>query len=126
MENKEQQIISEIVKIISQTSITALTEENIKYPNKEDYIQSFLGVTNNELEKITEFVVQFLPQRIYLNKYETVKNYIIGMISQELILFLAQEDINSEQFADNIKSFRDEVVNEIVNNIYVLGEGGNE
>lgn len=124
MDNKEQQIISEIVKIISQTSIAALTEQNIKYPNKEDYIKHLLGITNNELEIITEFVVQFLPQRIYLNKYETVKNYITEMISQELILFLVQEDKNSEQFVDNIKSFKDEVVNEIVNHIYVLGEGG--
>ena len=119
MQNNNQEMISDIVEIIKQTSITTLTSQNIKYPNKEDYVVNFLGVTEKELTAIVDFVVYFLPQRIYLNKYESVKNYVVEMISRELILFLVQEDKKSEQFQNNIKNFRDEMVNEIVNNTYI-------
>ena len=122
MDNNTQNMISEIVEIISQTSVATSTKQNIQYPKPEDYIENFLGVTDKELTAIVGFVVNFLPQRIYLNKYETVKNYVTEMISRELILFLVQEDKKSEQFQNNIKNFRDEIVNEIVNNIYVLDE----
>ena len=118
--NNNQQMILEIVEIVSQTAITTLTNQNIKYQNTEDYIISFLDMTNKELTAVVGFVVEFLPQRIYLDKYQSVKNYVLEMLSRELILFLVQEDKKSKQFQNNIKNFRDEIVNEIVNNIYVL------
>ena len=118
--SNNQQMISEIVEIISQTAITTLTNQNIKYKATEDYIISFLDMTNKELKAVVGFVVEFLPQRIYLDKYQSVKNYVLEILSRELILFLVQEDKKSKQFQNNIKNFRDEIVNEIVNNIYVL------
>ena len=118
--SNNQQMISEIVEIISQTAITTLTNQNIKYKATEDYIISFSDMTNKELKVVVGFVVEFLPQRIYLDKYQSVKNYVLEILSRELILFLVQEDKKSKQFQNNIKNFRDEIVNEIVNNIYVL------
>jgi|688.fasta_scaffold975439_2 hypothetical protein len=120
--SNDKQMISEIVEIVSQTSITTLNNKNIKYKNLEDYIIGFLNVTDKELRAIVGFVVEFLPQRIYLDKYQSVRDHVLEMISRELILFLVQEDKKSKQFQNNIKNFRDEIVNEIVNNIYVLDE----
>jgi hypothetical protein len=120
--SNDKQMISEIVEIVSQTSITTLNNKNIKYKNLEDYIIGFLNVTDKELRAIVGFVVEFLPQRIYLDKYQSVRDHVLEMISRELILFLVQEDKKSKQFQNNIKNFRDEIVDEIVNNIYVLDE----
>ncbi len=120
MDNSEQQMISKIVETISKACILTLMNQNIKYPKKHDYVENFLGVTDKELVTITSFVVRFLPQRIYLNRYVGIKNYVVGMIAQKLILFLLQEDKKAEQFSNNIKNLRNEIVNEVANNIYIL------
>ncbi len=117
--NNSEHLVSDIVEIISQTATTTLTNQNIKYKSDKDYLISFLDVTDQELKAIAKFIVEFLPQRIYLEKYQNIRNYVLLMISKELVFFLIQEDKKSVQFSNNIKNFKDEIVNEVVNNIYV-------
>ncbi len=122
MHNEANQLVSDIIDIVSKVAVITLTDQNIKYTNKEEYLTNFLGVTENDLTKIVTFVVEFLPQRIYLDKYQNVKNHALSLISKELILFLVQEDQYSDEFQNNIKNFKDEMINEILNNTYVPNE----
>lgn len=88
-------------------------------PSIHDSNEAVLGVTNSELSSILFFIIDVMPQSIYLNGNEGVKNYVISIISREIILFLSQEDKTSPEFQQNLKNFRDEMVDEVVNNTYV-------
>lgn len=85
----------------------------------EAKIESVLGVTMDELQTLIRFVIETLPDTIYLKENESVKNYASCLISQELPLFLAQEDKRSTDFVQNVKNFRSNILDAILNNTYV-------
>ena len=116
--NYQQQLITEIVDTILETT-AKFFDNNIIYDNSEEYLTNFLNVDLDELTVIVRFVVEAFSQAIYLNKYQNIRDYVIQITSQELILFLIQEDKKSELFHNNITNFRNEMVNHITNNIFV-------
>ena len=118
--SQSKQMIFDIVDIISETAINCLSDKNSNHTNDKEHIVNFIGLTHEELVSVTTFIIDFLPQHIYLNKYQTVNNHVVGIISKELILFLTQEDKTSPYFQNYLKNFRDEIMNNVINNIYIL------
>ena len=117
--NYQQQLITEIVETILETTMKFF-DNNIAYNNSEKCLANFLNVNLDELTVIVRFIVEAFSQAIYLNKYQSIRDYVIQITSQELILFLAQEDKESELFHNNMMNFRNEMVNHITNNIWVV------
>ncbi len=122
MESYSQQMTSDIVEVISQSTVGILNSHDIKYETMNDYLTNFLGLTIKELESAVGFIVAFLPTAIYLDKSKEVRMSVIKIFSKKFILFLVQEDKMSEFFQNNIKNFKDELIDEIVNDIYTVDE----
>lgn len=114
--NPVQLMVSDVLDIVSETTFRMIKDE---ISSVNDSVEAVLGVTNAELSSILFFIMDVMPQSIYLNSNEGVKNYVISIISREIILFLSQEDKTSHEFQQNLKNFRDEMVDEVVNNTYV-------
>lgn len=108
-----------ISELIVETSIRSLEHQNIKFTKPEEYLINFLDLSKDELKAVIGFVVEALPSYIYLDKYEEVRNYALLFISRELILFLIQEDKKSQEFQHNMRNFRNEILDEILNNVYI-------
>jgi hypothetical protein len=117
--NDHNMMVTDISAIITETAITTLEKQNIKYSNSEEYIINFLNFTNDELKAVVDFIAEALPQYIYLNKHEDVRDHAVFLISKELITFLVQEDKKSSEFQNNIKNLRNEIIAELLNNVYV-------
>ncbi len=112
MNKAQDQLIQDILSNINDVSAEILKDT-------KHSISNLLGVSAKHLVRIIRFVTNELPHHIYLDKYENVKNYFQIYFIQSLILFLAQEDVKSEDFLDSLINFKNEILNHVTNNVYV-------
>ena len=120
MNSEKKHLISNVVNIITDTvNIVDSSNQTTKKVNSEERLANILGITHLELVAIATFVADILPEKLYLQKYKEVKDYAVGLIAKELILFLVQEDKYSEYFKNNLENFRDEMLSNIISDVYL-------
>lgn len=101
------------------TKIITASHDN-KNVSIEHALNNILGVNFDQLKKIIIFVIDYLPNQIYLDKNQDIMNYLQYKLIKNLILFLIQEDITSKYFENSLVNFRDEILSELFNSTYVL------
>lgn len=118
MVSEKNRLVSSIVNLVKDTLNTDVfaDESSTKEASREDIVP---GISDKDLVAIVTFVVDILPEKIYLNRYKEVNDYAARVIAKELILFLAQEDVSSDYFKNNLENFRDEILGDILGNVYL-------
>ena len=86
-----------------------------------------LTVTKIELTKIISKIITALPPDFFIGQPDNTARSIKEYITKEYILFQAQEDINSRDFADCLLNFIDDLIDNIdycleQENISLLGK----
>ena len=117
MMSEKEKLISQIKKLIAQIIKDKLSDQQLS--NEKEYISSFLKLSPDDLKAIITFVADILPEKLYLDEYENVHKYCQTLIAEELIMFLAQEDISSPYFKNNLTNFREEMLSIISGDIHL-------
>ena len=116
---KSQLVINVVNTIRDAINNSVFAGQPLAQSKSQEDITDFLRISNPELVAIVTFVTDVLPEKLYLQKYNEVNDYAIGLISKELILFLVQEDKNSDYFKNNLENFRDEMLGTILGDVYL-------
>ena len=114
------QLNSEICSIMFNIAKEMLNKDGMQFSSEDEYVENFLGVTPEELKVIVKFVLEDLPTRIYLDSSENVRDYAVVLISKDLVMFLVQENKESDEFKNNLVNFRQEITNEILTKVTVV------
>lgn len=109
----KEEIISKIINLVDTTT------KDMVDNNKLEHLKYVTGVDSNEINSIISYIVNFLPKKLFLDKNENIRDYTIIRISQDIILFLAQEDIKSKYFKNNLDNFKNEIINHVNNEVFI-------
>lgn len=120
MTSKRSALISSITYLIEDIiSSDIFFDKSLLKDNKNGVVLEFFGISDTELVEIISFVVDILPETIYLEKYKEVSDYTAGYIAKELLLFLAREELHSGYLKNNLENLRDEILHHILTDIYL-------
>lgn len=96
-----------------------ILEQTLDSQNAEgDSVKVLLGINATDVREVIVFLTYFLPDKIYLERFRTVKEYFQFILIKQLILFMAQEDITSKNFRSHLLKFKDILLHEL-DNVYV-------
>ncbi|NRB11461.1 MAG: hypothetical protein HRU35_07640 [Rickettsiaceae bacterium] len=121
MDKKKQQFIEEIV--ITVTEVATTHTEKKYHSSVEENLINLVGVDIAELGMITTFVVNYFPEKLYLEKYQEVKEHFGIVVAEQFLLFLTREDKTAEYFKNNLENFRQEMLAILLNDYYIEDDG---
>ncbi len=121
MDKKKQQYIEEIV--ITVTEVATTHTEKKYHSSVEENLINLVGVDIAELGMITTFVVNYFPEKLYLEKYQEVKEHFGIVVAEQFLLFLTREDKTAEYFKNNLENFRQEMLAILLNDYYIEDDG---
>lgn len=98
-----------LIKIINQSANKLQITQDLQIFN--------FGIAT--IDQIVYQIASSLPPLLFLEENQELKELFQIGLTQELIIFLPQEDINSEYFSNNLINFTDEVKAKLLNNYYV-------
>ena len=119
MHYENEKFVSSTVRIINEIAHKVITEKGYKYETNEEYLLAFLNINSNQLKIITSYIVNFIPYKIYLEKYTNIRNFIQFQIVQNIINMLLQEDINSSNLTYHLESIKDLILFKLMNQTYL-------
>ncbi len=120
MTSKRNLLISDITYLIEDIiSSDIFFDKSLLKDSKNGVALEFFGISDTELVEIISFVVDILPETIYLEKYKEVSDYSAGYIAKELLLFLTREELHSSYLKNNLENLREEMLHHILTDIYL-------
>jgi len=112
MQQEINQFTNEVSAIISQIT-TAGDNKKVKIKAGSKVEQA------EELSKIIYYIASFIPYHLYLKENKNACYAFQALLAKDLIFFLAQEDPQSPNFKLYLTNFKDEMLSQLINNVYV-------
>ena len=120
MHYENEKFVSSIVRIINEIAYQVITEKGFQYEKNEEYLLAFLNINSNQLKIIASYIVNFIPYKIYLEKYSDIRNFLQFQIIQNIINMLLQEDISNTNIAYYLESIKDLILFKLMNRTYLI------
>lgn len=120
MHYENEKFVSSIVRIINEIAYRVSVNKGRHYENNEEYLTAFLNIDLKQLKVICSYIVNFIPYKIYLEKYSGVRNYLQLYIIQNIISMLLQENINDENLRCYLESIKDLIIFKLMNKTYLI------
>ena len=119
MYTKKQIFVKDVIKKI--LSIFTQGKKHKVADSKIDInMKNSLGIVTDELRLIIEFLVNDIPEILFLEKHKEIKDKFANLVSEKLPLFLSRENVDSEYFKNHLENFRTELMSILMN--YKLSE----
>lgn len=119
MHYENEKFVSSIVRITNEIAYKVITSKGYTYEKSENYLLAFLNINSSQLRIITSYIVNFIPYKIYLEKYSDIRNYLQFQIIQNVINMLLQEDISNTNIPYYLESIKDLVLFKLMNQTYL-------
>jgi len=119
MHYENEKFVSSTVRIINEIAYKVISSKGYTYEKNEDYLIAFLNLNSIQLQIITSYIVNFIPYKIYLEKYDDLRNHLQFQVIQHIINILLQEDVNNKNLASHLDSIKALLLFKLMNKTYL-------